>query len=428
MTRLFLRFYLGVILILLLAWQTQGYIFETRRATQNARIVEQALSGGARLARDELMNSAPGTHVESFESVSERFDYPVRVIFENEREMSEVERKRLADGEAILLYGSLIDISLPGTGRLLEFGPLPRFVEPSQTELTLGFGAVFGFAAIAIAILLRPVASQLRAVERAATAIAEGDLSARVDRSRSSLPLANAFNTMADRTESMLHSQRELLQAVSHELRTPLARIHFATDLIRSSKSAEEREKRLDSVDNAAEDLDSLVGELMAYVRMESERPVFEPEPINLTDLVAELAEIHESLHPVRFVIDPDDGPDLVVGDRASLSRAIGNLLSNAGRYAKDEVTINLRTDANDVVIEVQDDGPGIPEADRNRIFEPFVRLDQSDPGGAGLGLALVQRIADRHGGTVSVDAADSGGARFRLSFPRQVEADQTAG
>lgn len=419
MTRLFLRFYLGVILILILAWQIQGYVFQTRSEKQNVRVVEQALSGGARLARDELMRSGDDAE-KTFESVRERFDYEVRVVDISERPEAIQHRERLAAGNAVLLYDVLIDISLPGTGKLLEFGPLPQFVGPSQTEVTLGLGAVVALAAIAIAILLRPVASQLRAVERAATAISEGDLSARVDgaKSRSSLPLANAFNAMADRTESLLRSQRELLQAVSHELRTPLARIHFATDLIRTSKSEEDRAKRLDAVDNATEELDELVGELMTYVRLESQRVVAEPEAIELKNLFDELVEVHGSLHPdIQFAVDLRQEVS-IMGDRASLSRAIGNLLSNAGRYADRRVTVTAERAGDEVVIQVDDDGRGIAAEDRERVLEPFVRLEPSDAGGAGLGLALVKRIANSHGGALTVSESALGGASFRLTIP----------
>lgn len=420
MTRLFLRFYLGVIAILVVAWLIQGYVFRQRTATQNIRVVEQALSGGARLARERIAQAAPDEVPEALEAIRADFTSPVHIVEISEDEFNGRVRRRLTDGE-VVLYGNAIAIALPGNAEALKFGPLPQFVGPSQTELTIGFGAVFVFAAVAIAFLLRPVVLQLRAVERTATAIAQGDLSARINGAQGpkGLPLASAFNTMAERTETLLRSQRELLQAVSHELRTPLSRIRFAIDLIETSKSDEDRQKRLKSVDTALQNLDDLVGELLTYVRLESHETRSEPEAIDLNELFAELVEMHAPLHrSVSYIVARDSETVRVTADRSSLSRAIGNLLSNAGRYAKQRVTIRATVGNDAVTIEVDDDGSGIAEADRSKIFDPFVRLDNATGRGAGLGLALVKRIATRHGGRVEAMASPSGGARFALVLP----------
>ncbi len=309
-----------------------------------------------------------------------------------------------------------------GDGGALLFGPLPQFVGPSQTEVTFGYGVVFLLAAIAIAILLRPVAFQMRAVERTATAIAQGDLSARVDSTKAPkyLALVRAFNSMADRTETLLRSQRELLQAVSHELRTPLARIRFAADLVETAKSDEERRTRLDAIDNATQKLDHLVGELLTYVRMDSDVPSGTPVTIDLNLLFSELIDIHAPLNPaIRFQQDSSSQPFEITTDHDSLSRAIENLLSNAARHAKSQVHLQARTNNGEVLIEVDDDGEGVPPENRQKIFEPFVRLDNSQEPGTGLGLALVNRIAKRHGGSVQASESPLGGARFTLRLPK---------
>jgi two-component system sensor histidine kinase RstB len=352
--------------------------------------------------------------------------------------LKEPSRDRLFKGEVVFLgnhiaiasqsQASRDQAALTGTaenelrrGWGLVFGPLPQFVGPSQTEISFGYGVVFLLAAVAIAILLRPVASQLRAVERTAAAIAQGDLSARIDSTQApkDLALVRAFNTMADRTETSLRSQRELLQAVSHELRTPLARIRFAADLVETAKSDEERRTRLDAIDNATQQLDDLVGELLTYVRLDSDTPATTSEEINVRALLDELIEIHAPLNPsVQFVVQCDADSIRFFAHRQGLSRAIENLLSNAGRYAKQRVCIRVFHDNGDIVIQVDDDGDGISERDREQIFEPFVRLEDSSERGAGLGLALVSRIAKRHGGQVHVADSPSGGARFSLLLP----------
>jgi two-component system sensor histidine kinase RstB len=214
-----------------------------------------------------------------------------------------------------------------------------------------------------------------------------------------------------------------LLQAVSHELRTPLARISFAIDLIRTARDDSERESRLKSLDNAAQDLDELVGELLQYVRLDTSglRPA--SESIELLPLVAELIE-KESLG--SETIQCEVGSELasgkvhVVADRAGLTRALGNLLANAYRFGRRRVIVNASASAAGTTIDIDDDGPGIPASDRERVFAPFVRLDESSRG-AGLGLALVKRIVTNHGGTVTALESPLGGCRIRAFWPANI-------
>ncbi len=429
MTRLFLRFFLGVIAILLLAWAIQGTVLRIGSARQVVEFTESALGGGARLASQDLLSGEfyeridPDIVERRLSNIQAQFTYPVQIVETWKLSLTPSEKKRLESNE-IVLDGTGMLLSRLSQDHVLRFGPLPTYEGPSQMLVTVGLGLVMLLAAIGIAILLRPVALPLRDVERTAAAISEGDLSARIDPNRvpKGLALATAFNTMAERTETLLRSQKELLQAVSHELRTPLARIRFATDLIETAKSDEERQSRLRSVDSATQRLDDLVGELLTYVRLESDVPDAEPEPIELNSMFEQLVEMHAPLHQgVDFEIQRVLPRVQVTADRRSLARAIGNLLSNAGRYAKSRVCVRAVQQREGVLIQVDDDGVGIPEADRQKVFDPFVRLTPGDGKGTGLGLALVQRIAARHGGTVAVDQNAMGGASFSFYLPANV-------
>ena len=252
MTRLFLRLYFGVVLILIASWVILGYVYQTRTAEKNVRTIEHAFAGPAKHIRDDLIELPRHEAEKRFLEIKSKYDFDMRVVSKKERSISAPMLERLRRGTPVFYHG-MIETEIPNSDLLLELGPLPPFEPPSQTERTLGFGAIFMLAAIAIAILLRPVAAQLQTVERTATAIASGDLSARIKRKpwRRQLPLETAFNTMAERTETLVESQRQLLQAVSHELRTPLARIRFATDLVETSSTQVERQQRLAAVDKA---------------------------------------------------------------------------------------------------------------------------------------------------------------------------------
>ena len=343
--------------------------------------------------------------------------------------MDEASTERLDRGESILYYDRM-ETAIPNSPFLVELGPLPRFDEPSQAEISFALGGVFLLTAFGIAILLHPVIKQFRGVEKTALAIAGGNLSARIDqgRLRHHWPLAGAFNQMADRVETLLCSQRELLQTVSHELRTPLARIKFATELIDTADTAEQRQQRLAAIDDATDRLDDLVGELLTYVRLDAERldgtGDKKDEAINVDELIDELIDLHAPLYPeIEFKTDVSGAPESILGHRPSVSRAIGNLISNAGKFARSKVVVTVTEKAGRVVFTVDDDGSGITPPDRESIFEPFKRLsvpEGHDAGhvGTGLGLALVKRIAERSGGAIRVTDSALGGASFLLTLP----------
>ena len=270
MTQLFLRFYGGVIVILVAAAAVQSFVTQQQNAQHNLQVVEEALGGGVRLARGAFEAFPNVPQNDMLAMVQKQFSYPVEIT--TREQLPEYVEQRFADGDDVVLHtsdrGGMLKTQLASGNGVLSFGPLPKFAAPRQLDVALGIAAILAIAAIAIAILLRPVARQFRAIESTALQVASGDLSARVNesRTRSTKPLAKAFNNVAARTETLLRTQRELMQAVSHEFRTPLSRIQFATDLIRTSKTEDERETRLLAVESAAEDLDKLVGELLRTV------------------------------------------------------------------------------------------------------------------------------------------------------------------
>lgn len=293
MTRLFLRFYLGVLLILTAAWLLQTWLYGERLGPMYANVIRDVYFGGIRIARQKYKfgqelerRGDKGAEERLFNEIKDQYDFPVRLHKEDPRwDFGEREdRVHLCRGiDHGFGKGTFIMARLrEGREPVLLFGPLPEFGGPPTFEVLLGLGAVLGLTALAIAMLLRPVMKQFQLVEKTAQSIARGDLGARVEAGWgvASSKLVHAFNNMAARTEQMVRTQEELLQAVSHELRTPLSRIHFATDLIRTASEAS-REEKLQALESAADDLDKIVGELMTYVRADNE-PVQQPTAIEL--------------------------------------------------------------------------------------------------------------------------------------------------
>lgn len=420
MTRLFLRFYLGILLILIAAWLTQSWLYGKRFEPMNTQVVRDAYFGGVRIARDKyLYGVANGIEEELLEQIKLQYDFPVSLNTVNPDWDFDVVLCRGKDHG--FGHGTFVVTRLrQGKEPVLLFGPLPRFAGPTSTEVLVWMGTILTLTALAIALLLRPVVKQFQGVERAAETIAAGDLSARIEAGRgiAASSLVRTFNHMAGRTESMVRSQEQLLQAVSHELRTPLARIHFATDLIRTVNE-DQREDKLRALESAADDLDKIVGELLTYVRADNDSTQ-SPSEIHVQSTIESIFQKHALRFPnVEFTTDIKLKALSVVGDIAGFERVFTNLISNAARFSAQTVHVSAEQMADGLIINVDDDGPGIPQEDRQSVFDPFVRATDGGSG-VGLGLAIVQRIVEKHSGTIAVLDSPQGGCRMQTKWPSE--------
>jgi len=233
--------------------------------------------------------------------------------------------------------------------------------------------------------------------------------------------LADTMNAMLARLEDSQTRQQQFVADASHELRSPLANIRaqLEVDLARPEEAEPLETER--SVLEEAVRLQRLADDLLLLARGDAGAPM-QSETVDLDDVLFREAERLRATQATVVDTLRVSGAQLA-GDPELLSRAIRNLLENAARYATERVTVELREDRRAGVIElaVADDGPGIPEAAREQVFERFARLDAArgrDAGGAGLGLAIVREIVERHGGSVTVGTSNEGGARFEVTLP----------
>ncbi len=396
------------------------------------REIEESLGGWMRLAAEQLESAESGQREAVLQQVAARFDFPIALV-PGPDDLPAAPRERLERGEKVVFFNGgqnewFAATPFSHSNELVVFGPFPQFDQIEHQAATTTLALVLLPVAGAIALLLRPVARQLLYVERAAEAIAGGDLGARVDERRvnSARSLAQSFNQMAARTESLVRTQRELLQAVSHELRTPLSRMRFAIELISTAETEAERQLRLQALDAATEELDDLVGELLSYVRVETTEPVLHREPIAVEAAIRHLISRFATLFPaIHFALSEQTASAeyVILADPVAFQRAIGNLLSNAGRFANSQVLVTPHSSPGVTTIEIDDDGKGIPPAERERVFEPFVCLEgraRNNLRGVGLGLALVKRIVTQHGGRVEACSSPLGGCRIRTTWPNQ--------
>ena len=273
---------------------------------------------------------------------------------------------------------------------------------------------------IPIALWSRSHWSGLQVLSKVADQVGAGELSARatLQPSASVYPLAERMNLMAGRIESLLEGQRNLLHSVSHELRTPIARLGFGLELLRANAGDPALESRIADMEGDVAELNGLVNELLGMIKLDNGQAL-QVDEVPVRDLLADcVAALPPSPCKVEQVLGEQLG--LVRVDRRLLARAIGNLLRNAQKYCEGNIALSARR-AGGLEIVVEDDGPGIPEQERGRVFEPFYRLDRSRDratGGFGLGLSIAHKAVALHGGTIRVEESRLGGARFVISLP----------
>lgn len=339
------------------------------------------------------------------------------------------EQQRLRRGENVVRVGDWGWRTL-AVAPLNERTVVQMVVPPDPLDVNLLYWSInvlIGATMLACLLLwLRPHWRDLERLKGAAERFGKGHLGERTQISPSSNigSLASVFDTMAGDIESLLNQQRDLLNAVSHELRTPLTRLDFGLALALSDDLPAASRERLQSLVAHIRELDELVLELLSYSRLQNPARLPEQVEVSLDEFIDSiLGSVDEEMESPEIVIDV-----LLHGqfERFSLdprltARALQNLLRNAMRYCEKRIQIGVQVYVDGCEIWVDDDGIGIPDDERERIFEPFYRLDRSRDratGGFGLGLAISRRALEAQGGTLTVEASPLGGARFRLWLP----------
>lgn len=283
----------------------------------------------------------------------------------------------------------------------------PKSVIFGLSSLVLALWAMSGLIARR---LVRPLDDLVKVVRD----IGDGRLDARIQLCRHGhrgelAEVAQAVNQMAEKIERQIAGQRELLAAVSHEIRSPLARLRILVELEREASG---ESPRLGSMDLELVEMDSLVGQLLAQSRLEFQSPELRAHlAVDLAKMVLDRASLLDAT-----LVDAAGGAEVKV-DVSLFSRALLNLIDNAQRHGNGLTKLAVRLDGNRVLFEIHDGGPGFSATVLQRAFEPFVRSNQA--GGLGLGLSLVQKIVQAHGGVVRLANAAEGGALVVVEVPR---------
>jgi signal transduction histidine kinase len=311
---------------------------------------------------------------------------------------------------------------------------------PGQTAFVFGPNGIPGLGILIAVVcsglvcylLARFLTSPVTRLRNATRKLAAGDLSARAGGQGYKggdevAQLVRDFDQMAEQIEKLINAQSRLLKDISHELRSPLARLSVALELARQRTSSD-AQSVLDRISLESERMNDLIGNLTTIARLDSGSGGIRKVEVRLEDLVEEVsrdADFEAQARSCRVECEViDELP--VLGDPALLHSAVENVVRNATRYSSDGTTVRVRAERSpanprEALVQVRDAGPGVPEAELDKIFRPFYRIDDArgrSTGGVGLGLAITEQAVRLHGGSVKASNLAEGGLLVEIRIP----------
>jgi two-component system OmpR family sensor kinase len=426
MARQFLQLYLLIVATLAALSWGQDRLWEAygREAGPQPHARDAAL---AALIEDQIRTVAPGARSAYVAQLARRTGLDLELF--NRDELAGTQTLRtLASGLPARMSGAdgrtwmLHNLGAEGQVLALRYDAEPP---PARTGLEWALAFAF-YAAIALVIMtwIWPLTRDLRTLERATTRFGDRNwtFDAHVSPSSPVHALAEAFRRMAARIDELIRSHRDLSNAMSHEIKTPLSRMRFEIEAARSSAGPEELAASLDNLDADVSELNAFVDATLEYAVLERAEMALNLAEHDFAALAAGVTEdVQRSARAGLEWRCETVQPARIVCDAHLMETVLRNLLYNASRYAASAVTVSFAIGAQgECRLCVEDDGPGVADADRERVFESFVQLER--PGGPrkgfGLGLAIVARVVEWHGGRIEVSRSSLGGAAFTARWP----------
>ncbi|ECI6489795.1 two-component system sensor histidine kinase RstB [Salmonella enterica subsp. enterica] len=422
MKKLFVQFYLLLFVCFLVMTLLVGLVYKFTAERAGRQSLDDLMKSSLYLMRSELREIPPREWGKTLKEMDLNLSFDLRVEPLNHYKLDATTTQRLREGDIVALDDQYTFIQrIPRSHYVLAVGPVPYLYFLHQMRLLdIALMALIAFSlAFPVFIWMRPHWQEMLRLESAAQRFGEGHLTERLhfDNGSSFERLGVAFNQMADNINALIASKKQLIDGIAHELRTPLVRLRYRLEMSENLTPPESQ-----ALNRDIGQLEALIEELLTYARLDrpqNELMLTEPD---LPDwLLAHLQDV-QSVTPERAV----NLVTCVIGDYGALdmrlmSRVLDNLLNNALRYSRTTVQVSLLLDGSQATLIVEDDGPGIEADARERVFEPFVRLDPSRDratGGCGLGLAIVHSIALAMGGSVVCDESELGGAKFSFHWP----------
>ncbi|WP_455819846.1 two-component system sensor histidine kinase RstB [Pseudomonas cerasi] len=422
MKKLFIQFYLLLFVCFLVMAMLVGLVYKFTAERAGRQSMDDLMKSSLYLMRSELREIPPRDWNKTIDNLDLNLSFKLHIEPMSKYQLDPGTLRRLRSGEIVALDDEYTFLQhIPRSHYVLAVGPIPYlFYLHEMRILDIALLAFIGISlALPVFIWMRPHWQDMLKLENAAQRFGQGHLDERIhfDSASSLLRLGIAFNQMADNINTLVASKKQLIDGIAHELRTPLVRLRYRLEMSDNLTEVESA-----ALNRDIGQLESLIEELLTYARLD--RP-----QVNLNLQTLDLAQwLHERLDDIRSVkpgfeiaLDTPQRQNIGVADTRLMERVLDNLVNNALRYADRRLRVGLWFDGDMAFLQVEDDGPGIPLDERQRVFEPFVRLDPSRDratGGCGLGLAIVHSIAQAFGGYVTIGSSPLGGASVRFCWP----------
>lgn len=398
---------------------------------------EQLMRGSKLLILNHLGLFQKAQRKQQLDKLSPLFGFPLQWLTSEDLKVNYLQKRALQRGDSVVDYTQLPDGSIALTmtspignsGDFLQLGPLPLYDKyPQSVMFLLGLLSLMLLSVITY-LLIRPLQVRLTRMATEVDAMTkEGSTTLVTVEGNDSLTLlAEKTNQMSLHIGRLLNAQKELNRAVSHELKTPLAKLVFHRELAlqkltKLSANPEDKDKigkHLVDMQGNISELNTLVEEILFYASLDNTALKLNKSIVLVDALLDEVFESQRYFGPTLNYRRHIPAGSIVFADKYYLKRVLENLISNAQRYAQREIHLSVQLTTTQIMIFVEDDGPGIPPSQWPYVFEPFYRVEGNESdSGTGLGLSIVSKITRAHGGSVSINNSHLGGVLFEVVLP----------
>jgi len=428
MFRLFVSLYLAVVIgLLTINWASETLWLYLSQHINTSSISQKESSLPSQFIPAELTHTMALAKslpvlIQADENKRQLFEkqtgLALSIFSEHDIAWLEEQEALLQQGEPLVTYNQkeqwVIYIESAQDQKIYQLGPL--ITPPNEQPYIKYLILVFSYLLLAafLALWTRPIWADLLQLKSMAEKITLGDLEVKqkVNTGSPTAIVVQTFVDMASQITRLIAEQQQLVNAVSHELRTPLSRLRFSLAMMKNIDPIQ-----LDEINKDVQEMENLIDEMLGYARIESISQSMHKSNVNMSELLFHHVDKQQRATDKTLTLVMDK--NLFFHCHGSLiERACQNLITNAVRYAEQQVVICAKIEEKELIITVSDDGCGISTEDQDKIFKPFTRINKSrnkEDGGFGLGLAIVKRIVDLHQGHCHVKHSSLGGCKFIL-------------
>lgn len=431
---LFVRAYLTIGISLLLAFLAIIIIIDNSFEAENGQHFLKAAKAESTLALHFLQHLVPEASPQALTDYQPTLAMDVHLIHSEQAQ------------EELALAAETVRLDSNGVGYIQPWNnwwalyPIPdsdyylyleEYEEPlARDDLLELFGSLLAIlmtVAVGLFFLSRRFQSLLDRLQATTLAFGQGDWQVSAD---TNVPepvksIAVSINKMAEQLQRTLQDQQIAVAAVPHEIRTPVARMRFALDMSKQANDTPTLCRQIEKLDQFLEDLQSIIDTTLGLIRT-GRSPASMTDKFDASAMAAELERLYgqalDDKNRLNFAVSGNEQHSEPCCDHLLIRQALTNLIDNALHYCCNKVDVTFNVSDEQIAIQVEDDGDGIPEEKLNDLFSPFYRVDESrtrNTGGVGLGLTLVRLIMDQHGGEVNASRSSLGGAKFTLCWPK---------